>query len=167
MATKTEPSWRTDRRDRFMVLHRDGFACRYCGASPGSDLLEVDHLVPRTRGGTDNAENLVAACKTCNGRKSNAIIFPHDLIERQDADGWFVHKTFGAWSVVFSVESIGIDNDFGYGFIDSDLWPDRYWWDGLLDKQWSLGVVRDLYHAARHLSLLKKLPGYGPQPHGR
>lgn len=156
-----EQQSRMDRRGRFQILHRDRFACRYCGARPGADLLEVDHLVPRSMGGLDRRENLVAACRTCNSRKSDAIIFPHDLIERSDGDQWFVHKTFGCWSVVFSDKCIGIDNDFGYGFIDSDSWPDRYWWDGLVDKRWALEVVRDLYRAASHLSFLKNIPDIG------
>lgn len=161
MAAKKEQQLRMDRRGRFQILHRDRFACRYCGARPGADLLEVDHLVPRSMGGSDRRENLVAACRTCNSRKSDAIIFPHDLIERSDGDGWFVHKTFGSWSVVFSDKRIGIDNDFGYGFIDSDSWPDKYWWDGLVDKQWGLQVVHDLYRAASHLSLLKNIEDIG------
>ena len=144
-------AWKVDRTQRFKILHRDGFACRYCAAIPGSDLLEVDHLVPRARGGKDNLENLVTACKTCNSRKSDSIFFPHDLIEREDEDGWFVHKTFGEWQVVFSAECICIDNDFGYGFIDSSHWPSKYWWGGLFEKTWQAMRVADLFQAAAHL----------------
>ena len=79
-------AWRQQRTDRFRILHRDQFACRYCGCRPGCDSLEVDHLVPRSRGGSDDAANLVAACKTCNSRKSDTIFFPHDLIERIDEE---------------------------------------------------------------------------------
>ena len=158
MAAKTNQNWRLDRRDRFLVTHRDGFACRYCGSRPGSDLLEVDHLVPRTRNGTDFPENLVTACKTCNGRKSNAIVFPHDCIEREDEEGWFVHKTFGEWRICFSVDCIGIDNNFGYGFIQSDYWPDQYFWSGLYEKTWGDVRVSELLHAAFYLSRLVRLP---------
>lgn len=158
MATRLEKRWRSDRRNKFSILHRDGFSCRYCGARPGSEFLEVDHLVPRARRGTDRAENFVTACKTCNGRKSDSIMFPHDLIERQDDDVWFVHKTFGEWRIVFCHESIGIDNDFGYGFLDSHRWPDKYWWGCLHEKQWSKKRLDDLLRASVHLGQLVHLP---------
>jgi len=158
MTTNSSRSWRVDRRDRFLILHRDGFACRYCGSRPGSDLLEVDHLVPRARGGADRVENYVTACKTCNGRKSDAIVFPHDLIERQDEDGWFVHKTFGEWRISFCCDCIGIDNDFGYGFIASAHWPDRYWWSGLFEKAWPESRVHDLHRASDCFMRLVNIP---------
>lgn len=158
MATKTKPIWRVDRQRKFLVLHRDGFACRYCGIRPGSELLEVDHLVPRACGGTDNAENLVTSCKTCNGRKSDTILFPHDLIERQDDDGWFVHKTFGEWLIVFSSDCIGIDNTFGYGFIDSSVMADKFFWSNMHEKAWPAKRVDDVFGAAAYLGRLMHLP---------
>ena len=54
--------WRTTRE---RVLERDGHRCRYCGAP----ATHVDHLVPVVRGGTDDPENLAAACPTCNLEK--------------------------------------------------------------------------------------------------
>lgn len=48
------------------VYRRDLDRCRYCGAS---DDLSIDHVVPRLRGGTDDASNLVVACAPCNSRK--------------------------------------------------------------------------------------------------
>jgi hypothetical protein len=116
---KVKVKWRQERAERFRILHRDTFVCRYCGAKPGSEFLEVDHLIPRARGGSDNDINLVTACKTCNRRKSDSIVFPHDLIERQDdEDGWFVHKSFGLWTIVFCDQKIGVDMAY-YGFIES------------------------------------------------
>lgn len=154
-------SWRLERTKRFRVLHRDEFMCRYCGAKPGSELLEVDHLVPKSRSGSDHECNLVTACKTCNSRKSDTIFFPHDLIEKQDADpGWFIHKTFGEWRICFSETRIGIDSDFGYGFIDSKSWPDRYFWNGLCDKTWKAMRVDDLMRAASYLSRMVDLPSH-------
>jgi hypothetical protein len=154
MASKHSSAWRLDRREKFLVLHRDGFACRYCSARPGSDLLEVDHLVPRAKGGADCTENYVTACKTCNSRKSDSIVFPHDLIERQEDDGWFVYKTFGEWWISFCPDRIGIDNDFGYGFIDSGSWPDRYWWAGIHEKTWPASRVHRLHEAVDCFSRL-------------
>jgi 5-methylcytosine-specific restriction endonuclease McrA len=51
------------------VLARDGYACQYCGGQPGKHALTVDHVIPRSRGGTKSWENLVAACGPCNRRK--------------------------------------------------------------------------------------------------
>jgi HNH endonuclease len=55
---------------RYEILRRDGYACRYCGATPPDVTLEVDHVVPVTLGGLDIPENLVAACRDCNAGKS-------------------------------------------------------------------------------------------------
>lgn len=54
---------------RFRILKRDGFACRYCGAKGNGVRLEVDHVHPRSRGGSDHPNNLVTACFDCNRGK--------------------------------------------------------------------------------------------------
>jgi 5-methylcytosine-specific restriction endonuclease McrA len=51
------------------VLYRDGNACQYCGYS-GNDLT-LDHVVPRSRGGGEQWENIVAACVRCNVKKGS------------------------------------------------------------------------------------------------
>jgi hypothetical protein len=51
---------------RLAVYARDGFACVYCGRK---DKLQLDHVEAVSRGGTDEAENLVTACKYCNASK--------------------------------------------------------------------------------------------------
>jgi DNA-directed RNA polymerase subunit RPC12/RpoP len=59
------------KRLRFEVFKRDGFACRYCGANPMSEVLQVDHVVPVSKGGTNDPVNLVTSCFSCNSGKSN------------------------------------------------------------------------------------------------
>lgn len=49
------------------VLRRDAHRCGYCGRS----ATTVDHVLPRSRGGRDTWENLVACCIRCNNRKGN------------------------------------------------------------------------------------------------
>lgn len=61
-------------RLRFEVLRRDGFRCRYCGASSSTVELHVDHVVPVSAGGSDSLMNLVAACQACNSGKSSIIL---------------------------------------------------------------------------------------------
>lgn len=51
---------------RFRILKRDGFSCRYCGRHGRDVELHVDHVVPRSRGGTNDPTNLVASCAECN-----------------------------------------------------------------------------------------------------
>lgn len=51
------------------VMLRDEFQCQYCGARPGHAALNIDHVIPRSRGGKDTWDNLVTACKVCNVRK--------------------------------------------------------------------------------------------------
>lgn len=68
------PRRRLSRRLRMRVLERDGFRCVYCGAGPRQSLLEVDHVIPRVAGGTDDSWNLVTACQSCNGGKGTRIV---------------------------------------------------------------------------------------------
>ena len=53
---------------RRYVLERDHWTCVYCG-NPAN---QVDHVIPRHRGGTDLPSNLVASCASCNVQKGTA-----------------------------------------------------------------------------------------------
>ncbi len=53
--------------NRRAVFSRDGYACQYCNA-PAEN---IDHVVPRSRGGTHTWENVVAACRRCNTKKGD------------------------------------------------------------------------------------------------
>ncbi|MGP9527087.1 MULTISPECIES: HNH endonuclease [Micrococcaceae] len=52
------------------VLRRDAFTCAYCGKSANT----IDHVIPRSRGGKNTWENLVAACLLCNSRKADKML---------------------------------------------------------------------------------------------
>ncbi|HVF52808.1 MAG TPA: HNH endonuclease [Actinomycetota bacterium] len=52
---------------RRAVFVRDNFECQYCGR-PAEN---VDHIVPKSRGGRHTWDNVVAACRPCNARKEN------------------------------------------------------------------------------------------------
>jgi diadenosine tetraphosphate (Ap4A) HIT family hydrolase len=54
---------------RYEVLRRAGFRCDLCGISAEERALEVDHIVPRRHGGTDEIANLQALCYKCNANK--------------------------------------------------------------------------------------------------
>jgi 5-methylcytosine-specific restriction endonuclease McrA len=51
------------------VLHRDSYTCQYCGDHRHD--LTIDHIVPRSRGGLDSWDNVVAACLRCNVKKGD------------------------------------------------------------------------------------------------
>jgi 5-methylcytosine-specific restriction endonuclease McrA len=53
------------------VLIRDGFKCAYCETSLTMGSGTKDHVIPRARGGKDVLDNVVAACKQCNGLKAD------------------------------------------------------------------------------------------------
>lgn len=59
---------------RFKVLERDSFTCQYCGRSAPDVVLHVDHVVPVSKGGSNDPSNLVTACETCNLGKSDMEI---------------------------------------------------------------------------------------------
>lgn len=61
-------------RLRYHVLKRDCFKCKQCGASPAtrSDVkLHIDHIIPWSKGGLTNLENLQTLCLECNLGKSD------------------------------------------------------------------------------------------------
>lgn len=54
---------------RYEVLKRAKFHCELCGIAANLKALEVDHITPRNRGGTDDIDNLQALCYSCNAMK--------------------------------------------------------------------------------------------------
>lgn len=66
------PHDRTVAVNRRTVFARDRHKCQYCGAQAES----IDHVLPRSRGGTHCWENVVAACRRCNTRKEDRT--PHE-----------------------------------------------------------------------------------------
>ena len=56
---------------RRAVFARDDWTCQYCGSRSN---LTVDHVVPRSKGGSSNWENIVASCAPCNRRKGNTML---------------------------------------------------------------------------------------------
>ena len=59
---------------RRAILARDGYSCQYCGIT---GHLTLDHVIPRSRGGSTSWENVVASCAHCNVRKGSKL--PHEV----------------------------------------------------------------------------------------
>lgn len=63
----------TVRLSRRNVFLRDAFTCQYCARRPTTRDLNLDHVLPRSRGGRSTWENLVTSCRDCNLRKGGAM----------------------------------------------------------------------------------------------
>ena len=57
--------------NRQNLFEREGYRCQYCGNSFVAKELNMDHVVPRDRGGKTSWENVVTSCIRCNSRKGN------------------------------------------------------------------------------------------------
>jgi hypothetical protein len=57
---------------RAATFRRDDFTCQYCGDQGGK--LECDHIVPVSRGGSNDPENLTTACFDCNRSKRDKLV---------------------------------------------------------------------------------------------
>lgn len=72
MSSTTARRLPISKKVRFEVFKRDSFSCRYCGKIPSlGAILNIDHVVPVSAGGTNDYENLVTACFDCNSGKSD------------------------------------------------------------------------------------------------
>lgn len=87
---------------RHNIFERDRNTCQYCGKHFDRRELNLDHIIPRDRGGSTTWENIVCACIPCNTRKSNrtpAEAGMH-LIRKPKRPKWrpFVNVTIGSIS---------------------------------------------------------------------
>lgn len=65
----TVPQWA---KIRAAIFKRDDYTCRYCGSRGGK--LECDHIMPLSRGGSNEEDNLATACKPCNRSKRSKTL---------------------------------------------------------------------------------------------
>lgn len=54
---------------RFEIYKRDGYRCKMCGVKSDGKNLEIDHIIPISKGGTSESYNLQTLCKECNKKK--------------------------------------------------------------------------------------------------
>ena len=72
---------------RKAVFERDNYTCQYCGCSGSDVCLEIDHIIPVSRGGNSDIRNLVTACEHCNRSKNNRLIGIQELRELAERIG--------------------------------------------------------------------------------
>jgi len=85
------------------VFKRDHWACQYCGDQPGSEALTIDHVLPRSQGGTSTWENCVLACIGCNKRKADRT--PHEAGMRLRKE-----PVRPAWKPIYARDSVRIES---------------------------------------------------------
>jgi len=68
---------------RFEVFKRDKFTCQYCGRMAPDVILQVDHINPVSKGGTNDILNLVTSCLDCNSGKSNVELSDDSVVKKQ------------------------------------------------------------------------------------
>lgn len=68
---------------RFEVYKRDSFTCQYCGRKAPDVELEVDHIKPVAKGGSNDIMNLVTSCVDCNRGKSDRELDDNSVVEKQ------------------------------------------------------------------------------------
>lgn len=79
------------------LILRDGLNCRYCGKVVSILHISLDHVIPNTKGGSNNWKNLVISCRACNHEKNLQIMTPKhpqvlsdEEVESIVNNGWVV-----------------------------------------------------------------------------
>lgn len=90
------------------ILIRDRYLCQYCGQRFSNAGLTLDHIVPKSRGGTDTWENLVASCYECNHRKAD---------NTPDEAGMLLLKTPRALTLSVHRQAVGADDPMWNKFL--------------------------------------------------
>ena len=66
----------TPKPTKSSIYKRDGYKCQYCGCTKN---LTLDHIIPKSKGGSDSFANLVVACNSCNTKKGNKLLEQTDM----------------------------------------------------------------------------------------
>jgi hypothetical protein len=70
-------------RQRFETFKRDSFTCQYCGSKAPDVVLNVDHIIPVAKGGSNKATNLITSCFQCNSGKSDKLLSDNTVVLKQ------------------------------------------------------------------------------------
>lgn len=132
---------------RSFIFRRSNGKCVYCGAKAN----EIDHVVPRSNGGTNSTYNLVASCRSCNEKKSNLSLkafgklmckdyshlepkkLPKDAAIVQSARNYMIKEisklvsdttTHDAWLTKYNRDEIGLPKEHYYDALSVGNIPD-------------------------------------------
>ncbi len=73
----SERRWKAPPVNRREVFRRDHHTCQYCGSTK---RLTLDHVIPRSKGGTHTWDNVVAACERCNSSKGDRLLHEISMV---------------------------------------------------------------------------------------
>ena len=134
---------------RSFIFGRSGGKCVYCGAK----ATEIDHVIPRSSGGTNSTHNLVASCKACNQMKSNKTLkefgklmgkdfsklepkkLPKDAAIVQSARNYMVREittlvsdttTHDAWLTKYNRDELGLPKEHYYDALSVGEVPTKF-----------------------------------------
>ena len=134
---------------RSFIFNRSGGKCVYCG----NKATEIDHVIPKSNGGTNSSYNLVASCKTCNQMKSNLSLkdfgklvgkdfsklepkkLSKDAAIVQSARNYMVREitkivsdtiTYDAWMTRYNRDSLGLPKEHYYDALSVGEIPTKF-----------------------------------------
>lgn len=144
---------------RQYLLEKWDHRCAYCGS--GSDVLQIDHVQPKSKGGSNKITNLVIACKRCNQRKGNNDV---DVFLKRDpvllkkiqlslskplSDAASVNATRNA--LITQIEKTNLPIETGSGSLTmfnrtKNGYPKQHWIDAACNGESGATVIVDLLH---------------------
>lgn len=98
---------------RYEVLKRAGTRCELCGVSNEVKALEVDHIVPRNKGGTDDLSNLQALCYSCNAMKRDRDDTSFTKVRES-----YNHRETGCLFCEIPIGRVILENELAYAIRD-------------------------------------------------
>lgn len=99
---------------RYEVLKSAKFCCELCGISAEEKALEVDHIVPRNHGGTDDLSNLQALCYSCNSMKRDK-----DDTDFREVRKSYLNRQSGCLFCEIPQQRVIASNALAYAVLDS------------------------------------------------
>lgn len=99
---------------RYEILKRAKFRCELCGISAEQKALEVDHIIPRNNGGTDDQSNLQALCYSCNAMKRD-----RDTTDFREVNTSYDHRESGCIFCEMPSERVIAENELAYAILDA------------------------------------------------
>jgi len=105
---------------RFNVFLRDKFICQYCQKNFKVEELTFDHVIPRSKGGKTQWQNVVTSCRNCNTQKGNKTLVKIGIVLKKDP------------SIPSNYELKEIGRMFPPNFLHKS-WDDFLYWDSELE----------------------------------
>ena len=89
----TNPLIKSVKYSRKNIYSRDNYTCQYCREHFQKDLLTLDHVIPKSKGGKSNWTNIVTCCKSCNSSKGDKLLkdLGWELLKKPTSPRWESH----------------------------------------------------------------------------